>query len=156
MAGRRQPPPVPTGPPPPIAHLWRLLIDLWRHVVNSHVGLPIEHNQTHLRNGVDPLETDPPDHVDLANAAGTPDAGAAITYSLSDHEHGDIKRDVRVKKTGSDVGTRNALNFIEGAGVTLTVADNAGSDRVDVTVAATSTLSDDAEILAFFLSRVEE
>ena len=42
-----------------------------------------------------------------------------------------------VKKAGSTVGTRKTLNLIEGSNVTLTVADNAGSDRVDVTVAST-------------------
>ena len=43
-----------------------------------------------------------------------------------------------VKKAGSTVGTRTTLNLIEGSNVTLTVADNSGSDRVDVTVAASS------------------
>lgn len=42
-----------------------------------------------------------------------------------------------VQKGGILVGSRPRLNFIEGANVTLTVADNAASDRVDVTVAAT-------------------
>lgn len=43
-----------------------------------------------------------------------------------------------VKKAGSTVGTRKTLNLIEGSNVTLTVADNSGSDRVDVTVAASA------------------
>lgn len=38
-------------------------------------------------------------------------------------------------KDGVLVGTRKELNFISGANLTLTVADNAGSDRVDVTIA---------------------
>lgn len=38
---------------------------------------------------------------------------------------------------GADVGTRPRLNLIEGSGVTLTVADDATDDEVDVTVAAT-------------------
>ena len=46
---------------------------------------------------------------------------------------------VAVDKGGTLVGTRKEINLIEGSNVTLTVADNAGSDRVDVTVAATST-----------------
>ncbi len=37
-------------------------------------------------------------------------------------------------KNGSDVGTRHKINFIEGSNVTLTVADNSGADRVDVTI----------------------
>lgn len=40
-----------------------------------------------------------------------------------------------VTKAGSAVGTRRGINFIEGSGIALTVADNSGSDRVDVTVA---------------------
>lgn len=68
--------------------------------------------------------------VGLANANAD---GAATTVARSNHEH---KRDVRVAKAGSDVGTRNRLNFIEGSGVTLTVADDSGSDEVDITIAA--------------------
>ena len=41
-----------------------------------------------------------------------------------------------IQKAGTAVGTRRALNLIEGANVTLTVADDAGNDRVNVTVAA--------------------
>ena len=61
--------------------------------------------------------------------------GAAEQAARADHQH---KRDVRVAKAGTDVGTRNRLNFIEGANVTLTIADDAGSDEVDVTVAAST------------------
>lgn len=43
---------------------------------------------------------------------------------------------LRVAKAGALVGTRRSVNLVEGANVTLTVADNAGADRVDVTVAA--------------------
>lgn len=42
---------------------------------------------------------------------------------------------VRKNSTGS-VFTRRRVNFIEGTGITLTVADDAGNDEVDVTVAA--------------------
>lgn len=41
------------------------------------------------------------------------------------------------KNTGADVGTRSRLNFIEGSNVTLTVADDAGGDEVDITIAST-------------------
>jgi len=40
------------------------------------------------------------------------------------------------KNTGANVGSRGRLNLIEGAGVTLTVTDDAGSSEVDVTIAA--------------------
>lgn len=38
--------------------------------------------------------------------------------------------------SGSVVGGRGKYNFITGANVTLQVADNGGSDRIDVTIAA--------------------
>jgi len=40
------------------------------------------------------------------------------------------------KNTGADAGTRPRLNYIEGANVTLTVADDPGSNEVDITIAA--------------------
>jgi hypothetical protein len=45
------------------------------------------------------------------------------------------------KNTGADVGTRRRLNLIEGSNVTLTIADDAGSEEVDITIAAASGLS---------------
>lgn len=44
---------------------------------------------------------------------------------------------VRVSLAGSLVGTRREVNFIQGSNTTLTVTDNSGSNRVDVTIAAT-------------------
>jgi hypothetical protein len=44
-----------------------------------------------------------------------------------------------VSKAGTTIGTRQQVNLVEGTGITLTVADNPGDDRVDVTVAATAT-----------------
>jgi hypothetical protein len=44
---------------------------------------------------------------------------------------------VDVLKNGTAVATRKALNFIEGLNTTLTVADNSGSNRIDITVAST-------------------
>ena len=43
---------------------------------------------------------------------------------------------VRKNSAGSTFGPRSRINFIEGSGVTLTVADDAGNDEVDVTIAA--------------------
>lgn len=40
---------------------------------------------------------------------------------------------VIVAKAGTDTATRKRLNFIEGSNITITVADNPGSDRVDIT-----------------------
>ena len=44
-----------------------------------------------------------------------------------------------IQKAGTAIGTRRALNLIEGANITLTVADDSGNDRVNVTVAAAGT-----------------
>jgi hypothetical protein len=45
---------------------------------------------------------------------------------------------VIVAKNGTDIGTREKINLIEGAGVTMTVADNVADNRVDVTINASS------------------
>jgi hypothetical protein len=45
---------------------------------------------------------------------------------------------LQVLAGGSAVGTRPAVNFIQGTGTALTVADNAGAGRVDVTIASAS------------------
>lgn len=42
------------------------------------------------------------------------------------------------KNTGVNVGTRGRLNLIEGSGATLTVADDAASNEVDITVTLTA------------------
>ncbi|MGE5433023.1 MAG: hypothetical protein ACM3QX_18240 [Syntrophomonadaceae bacterium] len=45
---------------------------------------------------------------------------------------------VEVAKAGSLTGqARKQINFVEGSGISITAADNAGSDRTDVTIAAT-------------------
>ena len=46
------------------------------------------------------------------------------------------KQKVEVQKAGIVQGTRPAVNLIEGAGISLSVADNPGGNRVDVTLAA--------------------
>lgn len=42
------------------------------------------------------------------------------------------------KNSGATVGTRRRLNFIEGTGVTLTIADDSGNEEVDITIASSS------------------
>lgn len=43
-----------------------------------------------------------------------------------------------VKNSGAVVSTRNQLNFIEGSGITLTVADDAINDQADITIASST------------------
>lgn len=51
---------------------------------------------------------------------------------------GAIARTTVRKNSGADVGSRRRINFIEGTGVTLTVADDGANEEVDVTIAAAS------------------
>jgi len=46
---------------------------------------------------------------------------------------------IDIQKGGGLIGSRGIINFIEGAGVALSIADNGANSRVDVTVTSTST-----------------
>jgi hypothetical protein len=60
----------------------------------------------------------------------------AHTHFASDITSGSLP--FKIQKAGADVGTRHALNLIDGANIGLTVADDAANDRVSVTVALAS------------------
>jgi hypothetical protein len=63
------------------------------------------------------------------------DVGNTITLSVS----GDTTTQRSIYSSGgTSIGTRQQLNFIPGAGVTLTGADNPGGNRVDLTVNTTT------------------
>ena len=47
-----------------------------------------------------------------------------------------MQQQINISKNGTSVGTRSYLNIIEGTGITATVNDNSGANRVDVTIAA--------------------
>jgi hypothetical protein len=64
------------------------------------------------------------------------DGAGTLTGDVQDNT---TTQRLRISKTGALVGTRQEINFIEGGGVSITVADNAGSDRVDVTISASIT-----------------
>lgn len=55
------------------------------------------------------------------------------------HVEGASTQKVQVAKAGTVTGTRKQINLIDGSNVTVTVTDNPGQDRVDVTVSATGT-----------------
>lgn len=61
-----------------------------------------------------------------------------MTAGESPYPDGYTTVPIVVQKAGSEIGTRGVVNLIEGTNVTLTVADNAGQNRVDITVAAAS------------------
>jgi hypothetical protein len=48
---------------------------------------------------------------------------------------------VPVAKAGSAVGTRPTLNFVDGSNATVTVTDDAGNNRINITVAATGNVT---------------
>lgn len=93
--------------------------------------------QVHVKLGPEDFNTG------WATVAGTGDMTKAV-YDTDDDGKVDAVEDnvstqkVVVSKAGSTVGTRQQINLIEGSNVTLTVSDNAGSDRVDVTIASTA------------------
>ena len=67
------------------------------------------------------------------------DGGANADVTLDFDETVALGNNARVavsKNSGATVGTRRRLNLIEGANITLTVADDAGSEEVDITIAA--------------------
>jgi hypothetical protein len=72
-------------------------------------------------------------------------AGAALVAGdLPAHTH--VASDITsgalpftIQKGGTAIGTRWAVNLIEGTNITLTVADDSGNDRVNVTLAAAGT-----------------
>lgn len=82
--------------------------------------------------------------------------GAANTCVRSDgtdaaFSSGILDNNARVavgKNSAAATGTRRKVNFIEGSNVTLTVADDAGNEEVDVTIAAASGASVGAGIVS--------
>lgn len=70
--------------------------------------------------------------VQLAGHLGGTAAAPTVTDNTSNQK-------VQVAQAGTVIGTRKQINLIQGANVTLTTADNTGSDRVDVTIAAATT-----------------
>lgn len=75
-------------------------------------------------------------YASLANilAALTLGTTLGISGGTMDVQANTVVEQVKVDKSGTLVGTRKEINLIPGTGVTLTVTDNAGSDRVDVTI----------------------
>lgn len=128
------------------------LARLWNEVKKLSTGDPWEHGATHRVTGTDPLPRPinvpvtvtvggtadrgvGPSYMredaQLVVATGTPSglanantAGTSSSAPHLDHQH---KRDVRVYADGTEVATRNALDFLGSS-----VVDNAGADRVTV------------------------
>jgi len=79
-------------------------------------------------------------------AARTVQPGTGISITNGDGAAGNMqisvspnttKQQVTIMDNGSAVGTRGNVNLIPGTGASFTIADNVGSDRVDVTIGLT-------------------
>lgn len=68
--------------------------------------------------------------------AGTYFTGTDVESALQELAAGGGIAGVEILDDGVVVATRPTLNFHEGSGVTLTIADDAGNDEVDVTITA--------------------
>jgi len=80
----------------------------WYIVSKSDFPLPL-HASTHQSNGSDPI-------------TGNLDANARITIR---------------KNSGSNIGTRRRLNFIEGSGISINVEDDNANEEVKLTISST-------------------
>jgi hypothetical protein len=78
-----------------------------------------------------PIETGVPAGLGNANSEGT---GTALMRASAL-----IKRDVRVRLDGTDIATRNALDFRSSADHDISVVDNPAADNVEISITARST-----------------
>lgn len=78
-----------------------------------------------------------------ANGRVTAGANLAVgdlpghTHAASDIVSGELPH--KVQKDGADVGTRRALNLVQGSRVSISAADDPANDRVSVTIGGEST-----------------
>jgi len=118
---------------------------------------PTAHHTTHEPGGTDAMAVDAAAATGSLRTIGTGALQAAAgndsrlsnartpTAHQSTHQSGnsdaltgnlDATARSNISKAGTLVGTRRGLNLIQGTNITLTMADNAGSERVDVTIDA--------------------
>jgi hypothetical protein len=170
MAQRRPPPPPPhlATTPTQGQATWEVLHPMLAKLedflkqagLDAFSGLPVPHEETHLVDGADPLQT--PSDPTTVDAGSTADIGDGPSFAREDHEHavttgsavslGEAnaegsgvalarashvhRLDTRVAKNGTTIGTRKRINLIEGAGATITVSDDSAADEVDITISA--------------------
>jgi len=88
------------------------------------------------------------DITDFAHQATHQSGGSDVLTGLLDA----TARTSVSKNSAADVGARRTLNFIEGSNVTLTIADDAGGEEVDITIASSgagSPLTTKGDIFGF-------
>lgn len=113
---------------------------------------PDAHKSTHENTGSDEISVaglsgeladpqPPKTHASTHQNTGSDEINVAgLSGTLADEQKVTVR-----KNTGSNVGTRQRLNFIEGSNVTLTIADDSGSNEIDITIA--SSISDQIMIV---------
>jgi hypothetical protein len=72
----------------------------------------------------------------VANAAFA-NANTTHTLAIAAFTQANVANNLTVANTGTVVGSRNVLNFIPGGNVTISFADDAVGNRVNVTISAT-------------------
>lgn len=93
-------------------------------------------------------------YATLAHASRHQDGGAdeinvaGLSGLLADAQKVTVR-----KNAGADVGTRKRLNLIEGANITLAIADDAGGDEIDITINASGGSGTDEVLLVPIASK---
>lgn len=99
----------------------------WADVLGKPTAFPPD-SHTHTANQISNATTVGQALMTAANPAAGRSAIAAIST--------DDNARVRVLRAGTSIGTRRAINIIDGANVTTTVADDPANERVNITIAA--------------------
>lgn len=68
-------------------------------------------------------------------SGATNSEGSSSSLARADHGH---RLEVTVEKNDTPVGSRPAINFIEGSNITITVTDDGANEEVDVTIASSA------------------
>lgn len=125
---------------------------IWKSPPAGGGSTPTGTGFRHVTGGVEDPTAKLVADADVAVGAAIAESKLALNYPTHAENHqarhqsggadalsGNVDANARVavrKNSGANVGTRRRLNFIEGANVTLTVADDAANEEVQVTIAA--------------------
>lgn len=128
----------------------------WDHTVAGQAKANVPANVVDPANHATDHQNGGGDEINVAGLSGLLADDQNPTAHKADHENGgadeinvaglsgelaDAQPITIRKNTGADVGTRSRLNFREGTNITLTIADDAGDDEVDITIDASGSAS---------------
>ena len=109
---------------------------VWGNVLNDFLN--VEHNSDGTLKSSGSLAGKVDSTRTIATGTGLSGGGdlsADRTLTVTDDS---TTQKIELAKAGTLQGTRKQLNLIEGSNITITTADNSGSNRVDVTIAGTA------------------